>query len=77
MDSNRIVCSETGDLDLPELHGIEHGLDVVDDAGEVFQNGPLKKHRTACHRGAEHFPQQQKEPLLVQQGGGATLNADV
>lgn len=30
---------------LPELHGIKHRLDVVDDAGEIFQNRSLKKRK--------------------------------
>lgn len=30
---------------LPELHGIKHRLDVIDDAGEIFQNRSLKKRK--------------------------------
>lgn len=30
---------------LPELHRIKDGLDVVDDAGEVFQDGSLEERR--------------------------------
>lgn len=34
---------------LPELHGIEDGLDVVDDAREVLQNGPLENTNKHTH----------------------------
>lgn len=35
------LCTASGEL--PELHGIKHRLDVINDAGEVFQYGSLKK----------------------------------
>lgn len=54
-----IICTETGNYhfllckpsgELPELHGIKHSLDVVNDAGEVFQYCSLKKQRMRFHQ---------------------------
>lgn len=50
-----IICTETGNYlplcepsrELPELHGIKHRLDVVNDAGEVFQDRSLKKNQVS------------------------------
>lgn len=50
-----IICTETGNYlplckpsrELPELHGIKHRLDVINDAGEVFQYRSLKKNQVS------------------------------
>lgn len=36
-----LLCKPSGEL--PELHGIKHSLDVVNDAGEVFQYRSLQE----------------------------------
>lgn len=54
-----IICTERGNYhfllckpsgELPELHGIKHSLDVINDAGEVFQYRSLKKQRIRSHQ---------------------------
>lgn len=35
-----LLCKPSGEL--PELHGIKHSVDVINDAGEVFQYRSLK-----------------------------------
>lgn len=49
---NTIICTEAGNYhfllcrtsgELPQLHGIKHSLDVINDAREVFQYCPLQK----------------------------------
>ena len=55
-----IICTEAGNYhfllckasgELPELHGIKHSLDVINDAGEVFQYCSLKKKKQSKDSG--------------------------